>query len=145
MSSRYAVRKSSTWHTLGSNQALPGSSGTSSPISTAVTLLSGTLSGNTLVMAVSCDAAISAPPPGWTLHSNSSNLTYFGQYVYTRFAGAGESSWTITPDFAAGLAWTVLEVSAAASSAFDIAAAQSTQTTGNSYTSSSLTPAALRR
>ncbi|HYH74778.1 MAG TPA: PKD domain-containing protein [Candidatus Saccharimonadales bacterium] len=130
---------------LSIKQHKAGDTGTAAPASTLASLDTPSTAGNTLVLAVASDAYITAPPPGWTLNANSSNMTYFGQYVYTKVATGGELSWTITPNSSASLAWVVLEIAGAATPAFDLAAAQYTQTFGSTYTTPTLTPTAGER
>jgi hypothetical protein len=96
-------------------------------------------------MAVVSDSYISTPPTGWTLNSNSTNATFFGQYVYTKIAAGGESSWNVTMNVAACLTWVVFEVAGAEGSPFDGAAAQYVQSSGSTYTSANLTPTAGER
>jgi hypothetical protein len=130
---------------LSISQFNAGDTGTGAPSSATVTLPGASTNGNVLVMAVSSDAYVSTPPSGWTLNANCSNMTFLGQYVYTKLTGGGESSWNVTPDSAASLAWVVFEVAGADSSAFDVAAAQFAQSFGASYTTADLTPTAGER
>lgn len=126
-------------------QSNSGTTGSSAPSSVNVTLPGSSAAGNTLVLAVSADAYFASPPTGWTLNANSKNETFLGQYIFTKVAAGGESSWSISTGSSVPMAWVVMEVAGAAASAFDIAAAQFVQSSGNSYTTPNLTPSAGQR
>lgn len=126
-------------------QSNSGSTGTGSATTIPATLSSGTTAGNVLVLAMAADRYFPSPPTGWTLNANSKNETFLGQYVYTKTATAGETSWNITHAQLTSVSWVVLEVTGVDAAAFDVAAAQFAQSSGNSYTTANLTPTAGER
>lgn len=94
-----------------------GNTGTLTPASTDATLPVGTTAGNTVLLIVSADATV-ATPSGFVLDRSQVNNN--GHYVFRRAAaGAGETSWTITPSSSASVAWAVLELSALTASPLD--------------------------
>ena len=126
-------------------QSNSGNTGAASTPSTNATLSTGATAGNVLVMAVSADAYFASPPAGWTLNANSKNETFFGQYVYTKIASNGETTWALAPGASAAMSWVVIEVSGAAGSYFDGAVAGFVQSSATTHTSGTLTPTAGQR
>jgi hypothetical protein len=121
-------------------QSNSGNTGAVGSTSVPVTLSSPSTAGNVLVMTISADSYYPSPPVGWTQNANSVNMTFLGQYVYTKTAVGGEASWNVTSGSPASVSWVVLEVAGVALPVFDGAVAQFIESSGATYTTGNLTP-----
>lgn len=96
--------------------------------------------GNLIVLCISADDANGTPDSGWTQSTGMAQQTFSDTYIWWRISDGSNPPGSYTIASATNSAWVMAEFSGISASPYDISAGHFAQSSGQTYTTLSITP-----
>ena len=116
--------------------------GTSTLATVTASFPSTPTNGNLIVLCFASDDYNGTPNTGWTQSTGMEQQTFHGSYLWWRVASGGSNSFQYTIGSASNSSWVLLEFSGLDVSPYDVSNGQFRQSSGQTYTTPSITPSA---